>query len=148
MNPLKSRVAQASSAQKVMIFIGILMICSFVLLCYASLDPKAPPDSKFGLLSFMMILLMFGLWFLIPSCIFFYKKRTKPNITSLSDIEIDKLMTVLIGISVVCVGIGTIFSYFGKIEDFVGMLVVFVVILLFFVLQIKYRDKRRIKMKE
>jgi len=86
----------------------------------------------------------------VPNSIYFVnnKKRTKPNITSLSDIEIDKLMTVLIGISVVCVGIGTIFSYFGKIEDFVGMLVVFVVILLFFVLQIKYRDKRRIKMKE
>jgi hypothetical protein len=148
MNPMKSLEIQVSSGHKIMIIIGILTMFVFVLMCYASLDPKASPDLKFGALSLAMILLMFGFWFIIPSCFFFYRKRYRPGFTNLSDLEIDKLMTPLFGISVICIGIGTIFSYFVRIEDFVTMLVIFSVISLFLFLQIKFRNKRRMNMTE
>lgn len=142
MSPLDSRIAQESSFQKRLMFVGILIIFLSVLISYDSLG------SKYGELSFAMIILMFGLWFLIPGCLFFYRKRTNPNITNLSDLEIDKLMTVLFGISVICTGIGTAFAFFDKIENFLSMLVVFIVLLIFLFLQVKYRKKRRMTMTE
>ena len=146
MNPMKSRYTQESTGHKIMTFIGILTMFLFVMIVYVSLDKKAPLGIKFDGLSFAMILFMFGFWFLMPGCIYFYRKRTKPDNVKLSDLEIDKQITVLLCVAVICLGLSTIFSYFVNITHFVSMLVVFAVILLFFFLQVKYRDKRRMNM--